>query len=198
MEALFHVKQFNPQIQSQLEKYVDLLLKWNKAINLISDTTIENVWDRHIYDCAQLEEFIDKDKYVADLGSGPGLPGAVLSILGYQKLSLIEVDEKKVRFLKEVRRQLGLEYEVIGQRIEHIGKRKFDVITSRALASLEEILGYAEPYITENSSCVLLKGKGVDDEIKKALLCWDFEYLKNDSKSSCEGTILEVKKIRRK
>ena len=80
---------------SQLKIYHDLLIKWQKRLNLISTKTIENIWERHILDCAQLYSFLpNRPCRILDVGSGSGLPGIIVSILTSQNVHLVESDHK--------------------------------------------------------------------------------------------------------
>lgn len=182
-----------------IQKYCDLLLKWNRSINLIGRTTEKDVLERHIQDCLQLLDYIpDKDISIADLGTGAGLPGVLLSIGGCKNLDLIESDQKKCVFLKEVKRQLGLDYHIITQRIENIADKRYDLIVSRALASLDKLFNYAEPIMRENGYLLLLKGENFLTEIEEAKRSWIFSYNTIPSKTGCGGVILEVQNIKRR
>src|SRR6202046_1394945 len=88
----------------RLQDYVNLLKKWQAKINLISNSTILDVWKRHIIDSGQLMKYLSESENVIDLGSGAGFPGMVLAILGIKNMTLVESDSRKVAFLKEVAR----------------------------------------------------------------------------------------------
>lgn len=171
----------------KLKEYVDFLLKWNQKINLISKKTVPYVWERHIFDCVRLKEHIDEKDVVLDVGSGAGLPGVVLSILGVKRVVLVEADERKAAFLSETKRKLGLGLEVCNQRIETM-RVDVDVIAARAFADLGTILR-----LTEGVGCnkyLLLKGQKAPEEIEEAKKQWDFEHKLHES--SKDSYILEV------
>ena len=104
------------EAEEKLSEYVNLLLKWNERINLISKSTEKDVWLRHIIDSAQLKDFLNNDDVIVDVGTGAGLPGIVLSILG-ANTTLIECDSRKVSFLYEVSRILEIHPTIIDDRI---------------------------------------------------------------------------------
>ena len=89
----------------RLKIYVELLLKWQRAINLIGPGTIADVWGRHVLDCGQLMPYIPRDKTpVVDIGSGAGLPGLIFAIMGVPDIKLVESDSRKCSFLREAAR----------------------------------------------------------------------------------------------
>lgn len=172
----------------KLEAYADLLLKWNKKINLVSKKTEPLVWERHIFDSIRLKEYIGDIERVIDVGSGGGFPGVVLSVLGI-RVVLVEADHRKAVFLKEVVRALELEAEVLPIRVEKL-QTTTDVIVARGFAELNTIL-----QLTNDITCdryLLLKGKKTAEEIERAKACWAFDYkIYGDQNDSC---VLEVKK----
>lgn len=195
---MFHVKQLDSDEMDALRRYTELLLKWNRKINLVSESTIEDLEDRHIQDCLQLASFITADQSVVDLGSGAGLPGIVLSIILDYPITLIEADQRKCIFLREVKRKLNLTCDIIEDRVENISGKSFDVIISRAMASIKDLLELSENIRKQKSKMILLKGKTYQQEIDEAKHSnWDFEICVYESKTSCTGVILEIKNIRK-
>ncbi len=180
--------------RKKLEQYVDLLLKWNSKINLIGKSTINDLWDRHIIDCAQLIKFLNekekKECNCADFGSGAGLPGIVLSILGVKNMTLIEKSPLKCKFLKEASLISENKIKIINENIFNIKNCKFDIIFSRALANLNDLLVMSKPFLNKNSKCYFLKGKKIMDELINARKNFDFEYSLFDSLTSNEGKIV--------
>lgn len=181
----------------KLELYHQLLLKWQKKINLVSPTTISNAWERHFFDSVQLFYLLsDEDKTIFDLGSGAGFPGLVLSIMGKSGISLIEVDQKKCSFLFEVIRQTFSNAKIINQRIEKVNfDKKANVITSRACASLNELLNYSYPLLSLNGRCLFLKGKDWEKEIEEAQRKWMFHVKHYPNRVSGDGCVLEINSI---
>ena len=179
----------------KLEEYSDLLLKWNSKINLISKKDTENILTRHILDSAQLINYInDKNFLIADLGSGGGLPGIVLSIMGCKNIYLIELDERKAVFLREATRKLNLTCNVLNKDISLV-EEKFDVCISRGLGELELLLKLSANIIKENGYCLFLKGQKADNEIAEASKKINFECKKHPSITQENGVILEVRNI---
>ena len=121
----------------KFEAYLTLLEKWQRRINLVANSTMANVWQRHILDSAQLIKFYPANtKKILDVGSGAGFPGLVLAIMGDVTVDLVESDQRKAVFLSTVIRELGLPAKVHNQRIETMPNLRPDVITARALASV--------------------------------------------------------------
>ena len=181
-----------------LKKYWELLLIWQKSVNLISSKTMENGWERHILDSAQLYFFISNQQHtLMDVGSGAGLPGIVIAILNkvlkgpLKKIVLVESDMKKTLFLKECARQLDLDIEVQRERIERVTFVP-DVITARAFAPLSELLELVKKNVSRETILLLPKGKNVEEEIKMLEEKYETEKLKNIINS--EGCILKMKK----
>lgn len=157
---------------TQLKTYGGLIEQWQKAINLVSPKTIDDLWERHLLDSAQLlpliknmPSFSVKTKLV-DLGSGGGLPGIVLAITMDNPITMIESDKRKCIFLKEVIRTLGLKNcTIINQRIEEKHDIKADIVTARALAPLNQLIKWAKPLLNDNGHFVFMKGEDVEKEI---------------------------------
>lgn len=187
------------ETHAKLEEYVSLLLVWQKKINLVSRETIDSVWSRHIWDSAQLASLLpNKSASIIDLGSGAGLPGVVLSILGYSNLTLVESNSKKTAFLKTVKRKLSLSCEVAETRIENLKHGPADVVVSRALASLDRLLSYSQNFITSQTQLVFLKGKGFQNEITEAKRNWSFQVKTKQSITSEEGRVLILSGVRQR
>jgi len=164
-------------------------LKWQKKINLISNSTISDFWNRHILDSIQLQNYFSKKEMFFDLGSGGGFPAIPLSILGY-KIALIESDQRKAIFLKEAIRKLNLDAKVLVKRVEEIAFPEYSIITARAFAPLERILKWLKP--SKNMTLILLKGKNTDEEIKTAQEKHNFKYTVNKSLVGQEGKIIKI------
>ena len=181
-----------------LEDFESLLKDKNQQYNLIGKSTIDNIWERHFLDSAQLIKFIDdKNIKFADLGSGAGLPGIVLSILGVKDIRLIEKSYRKSEFLRQVKIDLELPFLVHQKNIEELDKsRKFDCIISRALAPLPKLLNFANDLLSNDGYCLFLKGKKLDFEISEARKIFDFKHQAFPSITSSEGQIVKINKIK--
>ncbi|MDM7945821.1 MAG: 16S rRNA (guanine(527)-N(7))-methyltransferase RsmG [Oceanibaculum nanhaiense] len=181
----------------RLEAYVDLLAKWQKAVNLVGPSTLKDVWRRHILDSLQLMPYSPEQSASAlDLGSGAGLPGLVLAIAGVKGMTLVESDARKVAFLREAARVTETELEVFHGRIEMLPAWKVDLVTARALTSVAGLLGYTWPYLKPGGRCLFLKGRGVDDELKAAESLWEMRVTKYPSRTAPDGVILQLEGIR--
>lgn len=156
----------------KLEHYLVLLSKWQRAINLVSPTTIGDAWNRHFLDSAQLNSLLPPDaKTLFDFGSGAGFPGMVLAILNPGlSVHLVESDQKKCSFLSAVSRETMTAVSIHNVRIESLATDAVpDVISARALADLGQLLEYSKPWVQKNSSLVLLlpKGENYTSELKE-------------------------------
>jgi 16S rRNA (guanine527-N7)-methyltransferase len=176
-----------------LTEYTDLVLKWNKSINLISKNTIDDIWTRHIKDSMQLMNYLNKTDYVIDIGSGAGFPAIVLSILGVHNITLVESDIRKTVFLLQAAKISSNNIIVKNLRVENF-KSECDVITSRAFASLIDIFKYTQNIFVRNKY-LLMKGKNYLNEIEAAKEKWNFDIKIYDSLSSMDGKILEIKNL---
>lgn len=181
---------------SRIQTYVELLLTWNKRINLISKTTEESVWRRHILDSAQLYPLVPRDCIsLTDLGSGAGFPGLVLAIMGIKGVRLIESDARKCAFLREAARVVGADAQVINQRIEKVAPGPADVITARALAPLTELLDLAKSFIGPKTECLFLKGQHIEAELTQAHKKWRMQVDCWPSRSDPTGSVVRVREV---
>ncbi len=183
------------ETRGKFERYAELLGEWNEKFNLVAASTIPHIWQRHFLDSAQLLKFIPTDaKMIADLGSGAGFPGLVLSIMGAPHVRLIESIGKKANFLRTVIDELTLDAEVMQARIEETDL-KADVITARALKPLPELLKLSKPLMKKDSLCLFLKGQQLDVELTEAAKYWKFDSETIPSLSDSSGSILIVRNL---
>lgn len=183
-----------------LEIYKRELEYWQKSINLISSSTLTHIWKRHFEDSLQLLPYLpQKKRNLIDLGSGAGFPGLVLAISQPETLevTLIESDRKKCFFLENVSRETKTKVKILNSRIENLHGSCGDIITSRALAPLPQLLNYAHSYMKEDSMCLFLKGKGVDVEIEKAQKKWEFALEIFPSLTDSKASILKITQLRK-
>ncbi|HEY1096060.1 MAG TPA: 16S rRNA (guanine(527)-N(7))-methyltransferase RsmG [Alphaproteobacteria bacterium] len=176
----------------KLEKFVQLAIEWNKAINLISPGSIPDIWWRHIVDSAQLYPLLPAEtKHLVDLGSGGGFPAIILAILGVPKVTMIESDQRKSIFLREVSRQLDLRNTVIvNHRIETAEPQKADIVTARALASLDKLIAWAKPH---GNHFIFPKGEHVRTEMMSLGDVSHMEITEHSSVTDDLATIIEIK-----
>ena len=154
------------KIFAMLMEYKKILLNENHKMNLIGKSTIDDFDQRHIIDCIQIIKHMpDKKKQVMDIGTGAGLPGVLLSILGYQNLHLVEKSPKKSAFLETCKAHLGLNYKIHTKPIAEISGVNIDYITARAFAPIEKIITATKEIIHKKTIYVLLKGKSYLSEL---------------------------------
>ncbi len=189
----------------RLERYADLLIRWTKGVNLVSRESLHDLWRRHMFDSAQLSPLLpqvaeDRRRVILDLGSGGGFPGMVLSVLGVGDVHLVESDQRKVMFLREVAREVGSDAHIHGVRVDQLPRFSVDAVTARAFAPLPKLLdeasAFLDPAEVANGQApargLFLKGKRVDEELTAALKAWQMEVKKFPSRSDPSGTILLI------
>lgn len=179
--------------------YSELLIKWQRSINLVSDSSLTDMWRRHFYDSAQLMDYIEKRERplrILDLGSGAGFPGLVLSIMGAGEVHLVEGVGKKCSFMKQIIQQTSIDAIVYNERIEDMDAFQVDLITSRACADLEKLLDLTAKFIGPGTECLFLKGEKAEQEIKRAGKTRQFKVKKYTSKSEESGIILKLSQIK--
>lgn len=187
------------ETSAQLDVYVERLIRWQSIKNLVGPATIPVIWTRHIADSAQLAGFQPEATIWADIGSGAGFPGLVLAILlagrpGFH-IHLVESNGRKVAFLRDVVRNLGLPATIHDCRIEDAYRQlpeKIDCLTARALAPLNELLRL-QTLITQNPCIGLFpKGQDVDVELTEAAKYWSIQADIHPSLTDPTARIVEV------
>jgi 16S rRNA (guanine527-N7)-methyltransferase len=183
----------------RLKAYAGLLADWNGRHNLVSRASLDGLWQRHMWDSAQLATHIPPDAgTLADLGSGAGFPGLVLACLlcDRLKVTLFEATGKKCDFLSAAAERMGLDrVTVVRARMEDVPPRRFDVVTSRACAPLSRLLGYAHRFTGPNTVCLFLKGQNLGQELTEAHKYWSMRTSQLPSLSDPSGAILEVREL---
>jgi len=190
------------EIADKLKIYHALLLKWQKAINLISPKSVDDAWVRHFLDSAQVERHVSRESLtVADLGCGGGFPGLVLAIMRPDlKIHLVESDERKCQFLRTVSRETNVNVMVHNSRIEScIDEVKPDFVMARALADLSALLGYVDVWSQGNCDleCIFLKGAQLEKEIEEAQKIFTFEFDKFPSITDPHAALIHIRNISR-
>jgi 16S rRNA (guanine527-N7)-methyltransferase len=179
----------------RLEGYAALLAKWQKAINLVARDSLADLWRRHMLDSAAIWPLIPQNSRVlVDLGSGAGFPGLILAILGVPEVHLVESDARKCAFLSEAARLFAPQpVKVHRGRIETIEPVAADVVTARALADLDTLLGYAKPFVKPDGVCLFLKGRQAGDELTLASQRWTMTTERFPNPAEPSGIILRIK-----
>lgn len=158
----------------QLNTYYEMLIEYNKVMNLTGIIEKEQVYLKHFYDSATIIKVIDltKEETLCDIGTGAGFPGLVLKILFPNlKITLVDSLNKRINFLNEVIKELNLKnIEAIHDRAEeyaHKNIEKFDIVTSRAVAPLNILLEYSIPMVKQNKYFIAYKGN-IEEELNQS------------------------------
>jgi len=180
----------------KVDYYLSSIIQHNKHTNLVGKSTIQNIWDRHVLDCLQLTKYIINKKFkILDLGTGAGLPGILLSIVGYQNVLMVDSVKKKTDFVKKIIQELSLTAKIQNKRIEKPPISHHDIVVSRALAPLVKLLTYARMYSKKNTTSLFLKGRNANSEIDIARKVFFFEFEKITSLSSDDGCVIKINNI---
>ena len=202
-EALTGVLDVSRETLVRLKAYAALLEKWNPAINLVSRATLAQMWTRHFLDSAQIFALCPAGAQTwADLGSGGGFPGLVVAVLAAEaapdlRVTLVESDARKSAFLATVVRELGLTVAVKTERIEALLPLGADVVSARALAPLDDLLGFAARHLVPGGRALFLKGASHRQECTAARAHWRFALDVHPSLTDPEGAILSIGELTR-
>lgn len=183
-----------------LERYVGILLDENGRQNLIARSTVDEVWQRHILDSAQIVPFAPRpDSSWLDIGSGAGLPGLVIAILTEGRVTLVEPRKLRADFLRRAAEALGLSHRVTvhESKVERIGG-SFDVITARAVASFDALLRISRHLSTDKTLWLLPKGKSAQSELDEARRTWQGEFRLEPSRTDPEAAIIIADHVQRR
>lgn len=195
------------ETRDRLVIYADLLRRWQKTINLVAPSTLGDVWHRHFADSAQLWQYAPTDARTwLDIGSGAGFPGLVLAIMGAEtgatRHILVESDNRKVAFLREVARESGIAVDILCMRIENLETRakvkSVDCVTARALAPLPRLVEIAAPYFAPATLGLFLKGREVAAEVEEAARNWQFAYELKPSVTDADARVVLLKALKPK
>ncbi|TXH39274.1 MAG: 16S rRNA (guanine(527)-N(7))-methyltransferase RsmG [Rhodospirillaceae bacterium] len=191
--------------RARLETYAALLVKWQKAINLVGPATLPDLWRRHMLDSAQLLPLLpDGEGVLTDLGSGAGFPGLVLAAMTGRQVHLIDSDVRKCAFLRETAQAMGVGDRVVvhAQRFDALAAWPSAVITARACAGLDDLLSHSAPFATAETVFLLLKGAKVDEELTAAAKHWTMAVERHPSIANAgnepPGTILKLCNLNRR
>jgi 16S rRNA (guanine527-N7)-methyltransferase len=186
----------------RLEIFSALLRKWNGSINLVSQNSMNELWERHIADSVQVFRLSGPFQNWLDIGSGAGLPGAIVAILAMDecpgsKITLIESDRRKSVFLRTVARETGAAFTVITDRIEQADAQDVDVISARAVADLSTLLEFSERHLKPEGYALFPKGVSWKKEVDAARQEWDMDIDPIPSVTEPGAVILKIKGITR-
>jgi 16S rRNA (guanine527-N7)-methyltransferase len=186
----------------RLEVYAALLRKWQRTINLVAPSTLDHIWTRHFADSLQVYDAVPGAKHWMDLGSGAGFPGLVIAIrlaeLPGTKIHLVESDQRKCAFLRDVSRETGVPVEIHTERIEnwlpHFDK-PIDAVTARALAPLSQLIRFTEKLLEKGAIGVFPQGQKASGELTDSLLIDRFEVNERPSLVS-PGSWLAIVRVK--
>ena len=216
-----------PEQVAAVERYRVMLADWNQRMNLVGPSALASFWLRHAYDSAQLLDIASfsppsrralepssgpSDHLLpegeettplvwADLGTGPGLPGVILAILlkgrPGARVHLVESLQKRCRFLQAVADELDLPTVIHNGRAESTGLSGIDIVTARACAPMDKLLGYAQPTLKGKARGLFLKGKDAEAEVAEAAKRWKFDAALIPSRSDPSGRIVSITRLAR-
>lgn len=195
-------------IMERLEVFADLLRHWQRAKNLVSNTTLDQFWSRHVFDCYQLLQLGHAGGHWVDLGSGAGLPGLVIALgrcestenLQHGSVTLVEANGRKCAFLRAVSRETNVPVTILNNRIESVSiadlPHRPDYITARALAPLEKLTELMVPLMAPKTVALVHKGQDFASEIEKASKYCDFDVIQHKSQLDNRSVILALSGLR--
>jgi 16S rRNA (guanine527-N7)-methyltransferase len=182
----------------KLERFANLLVDENQRQNLIAPASVEQLWGRHILDGAQLLGLAGRQGTWLDIGSGPGLPGLVIAILGGRPMTLNEPRRLRADFLRRVVAELGLpDVEIAECKVERM-EGKFDLITARAVARLDKLFGMAWHLAHSETKWVLPKGQSAQSELDEARRTWQGSYRLVPSRTHPASAIVVAEFVQRR
>ena len=202
IDAVRAILPLDSAMEERFVRYVDLVRKWQPVKNLVAPSTLPDIWRRHVADGAQAFATLPAARRWLDLGSGAGFPGLVTAILLANveggSVTLVESNGRKAAFLQTVVRELKLPARVLSERIESMPERfaetgdRFDAVSARALASLDKLFTYAEPWLTTGAKGVFHKGQDFAAERRQAVLSWSFDLVEHQSRIEPDSRIVLV------
>jgi 16S rRNA (guanine527-N7)-methyltransferase len=186
---------------SRVARFVDLALTWQRRINLISPASVDDIWQRHVIDSLQLLPHLPTAaKAFADLGSGSGFPALPLAIASGLEVHTYESNGKKAAFLREALRVCAVPGTVRLMRLEHVSRQAIppvQFVTARALAPLDVLLGWAEPFLMSGARGLFHKGQDIGAELTQAAKSWRIQFRTHQSLTDSRAVILEVEEAAR-
>lgn len=187
---------------NRLAQHLDLVGKWNPAINLVARSTLDNGWSRHVRDSAQIMALAPEGPHHwVDFGSGGGFPGLVVAILLAERspscrVTLLESDRRKATFLREAARALALPVEVLAERAETLAPQHADVVSARALAPLSDLCALAHRHLVPGGRAIFLKGRGHQAERDAARQRWGFTLTARQSITDPTAAVVALESLR--
>ena len=202
-EALLARLDVSRETSARLDALVAVLEKWSRTLNLVGKGTLAEVWTRHVEDSAQLWPLAPASaRSWIDLGSGAGFPGLVIAALAADErpdlhVTLVESDTRKAAFLGAAAREMGVSVTIRDVRIEALEAPPADVVSARALASLDRLLDYAAPLLAPGGVCLFPKGAGHASELTEARRRWQCRVVAHPSRTDPAAVVLEIQELAR-
>ncbi len=187
---------------ARLKSFETVLRKWNPRINLVSRNSLDHLWNRHIIDSIQVFRCVEAPHKWVDIGSGGGLPGLIVALVAAEEapgldVTLIESDQRKSAFLRTAARECDVKVNVISARIEQAAPQNAEVLSARALADLDDLLGFAERHLKSDGVALFPKGVSWKKEVDNALERWRFDLEPITSLTEPDAVVLKIKGVAR-
>ena len=182
----------------RLQRFAALLKEENERQNVIAPNSVGELWTRHILDGAQLMGLAEREGRWLDIGSGPGLPGLVIAVLGGRPMTLNEPRKLRAEFLRRAIADLGLgDVEIAECKAERLNG-KFDLITARAVARLDKLFGMACHLAHSETKWVLPKGESAQSELDEARATWQGSFRLVPSRTHPASAIVIAEHVERR
>ncbi|MBI6629496.1 16S rRNA (guanine(527)-N(7))-methyltransferase RsmG [Pontibaca salina] len=181
----------------RIEVFERVLRKWNPRINLVSASSMNDLWSRHILDSIQVYRCGGPVNHWVDMGTGGGFPGLIAALVAADeapevKFTLIESDQRKAAFLRTAARETGISCEIIAERIEEVEPLSADIVSARALTDLSGLLYFTERHLGRDGFALLPKGATWKSEVAAAQETWRFRYDPITSVTDPQAVILKI------
>jgi 16S rRNA (guanine527-N7)-methyltransferase len=184
---------------SRLEHLEVLIREENARQNLVAAASLDHIWSRHIVDSAQLVQFAPASSASwIDLGSGAGFPGLVVAALHEGPVTLVEARSLRADFLQRAARELGLDVEIIQDRVERLTGRHFAVISARAFAPMARLLDLAIGLARQDTIWILPKGRNAQTELATIDPSWQGEFRLEPSLTDPQARIIVATRVARR
>lgn len=200
-DAALRLVPVSRETAARLDLFVELFLRWQRAVQMVAPSTLAKLWTRHIADSLQLVNAAPSAKVWADLGTGGGFPGLIIAAAVADKqgalVHLVESNQRRGAFLKEAARQMVAPVEIHVARIESVAKqlpRDIEIVTARALAPMDELLKFAGPVLETGAKGLFLKGQDVDKELTEATKSWNIQWTLVPSVTESRSKIVVVER----
>lgn len=192
------VRNVSRETRAKLEKFAEIVRAESSRQNLVSRSSLDSLWTRHVLDSAQLVRFAKggTGKWL-DIGSGAGFPGIVVAIMGSHPVTMVEPRRLRVEFLQRCIEELRIDAQVVQGRAESL-TGAFDVISARAVASLSNLLDISQHLSTRKTLWVFPKGKSAASELEEARKAWHAEFHVEQSITDPDSSIILARNVRRR